>query len=255
MTVDFQIGRAIGLLKNAQRTVALTGAGISTPSGIPDFRSPDSGLWQRHDPLEVASIYAFQRRPQDFFDWIQPLAKLTIEAQPNAAHIALAQLERHGRLTGGVITQNIDMLHHRAGSQTVYEVHGHLRELTCIRCYTIFESASYLSDFILKGETPYCDCGGVLKPNVILFGEQPPARVLMRAKRQAQECDLMLVVGSSLTVAPVCDLPLLAVRSGAHLIVVNYEETHVDHLADVVIRSNVVDALPKLAAPFLPASI
>ena len=251
MTVSNQIDRAVALLNHSRRAIALTGAGISTPSGIPDFRSPNSGLWQHKNPLEMASMYAFRQRPEDFFDWIQPIARQVINAEPNAAHTALAELEMYGPLKG-VITQNVDMLHDKAGSAVVYEVHGHLRDVTCLQCFTIYPSSPHLEIFVDTGEIPYCEsCGGVLKPNVILIGEQLPIRILNQAKKEARTCDVMLVVGSSLEMAPVGDLPLLAAESGARLIIVNYEPTHADPLADVVIHANVVDVLPRLAAPFL----
>lgn len=249
--MDKSIAEAQALLQKSRHAVALTGAGISTPSGIPDFRSPQSGLWEQADPLQVASIFAFRQRPQDFYDWIHPLTKMTLAAEPNAAHVALAQLEQYGPVEA-VITQNIDMLHTRAGSERVLEVHGHMRELTCLRCYEIVPSEAILEEFIETGETPRCTCGGVLKPNVILFGEQLPVRTMNQSKKQAQLCDLMLVAGSSLEVAPAGDLPVMAYETGARLIIVNYDETHVDRLADVVIHADVVDVLPRLAAPFLP---
>ena len=253
MVLDLQVARAQELLARAKRVVALTGAGISTASGIPDFRSANSGEWQRVDPFEVASIYAFRRRPEDFYQWIHPIAKKTVEAQPNAAHLALAQLEAYGPLQA-VITQNIDMLHSRAGSSQVFEVHGHLREVTCLRCYTIFPADAHLQRFISTAEVPRCElCAGVLKPNVILFGEQLPVKVLNESKKLARSCDLMLVAGSSLEVAPAGDLPHLAVGSGARLIIVNLEPTYIDHLADIVIHADVVDVLPRLAQPFVLA--
>lgn len=253
--MEHLIAEAQQLLRQAKHVVALTGAGVSTASGIPDFRSPTSGLWERANPLEVASIYAFRQRPQDFYDWIYPLADLTLAAEPNPAHVALAQLERHGPLQT-LITQNIDMLHTRAGSESVLEIHGHMRELTCLRCYEIIPSADILETFLETGETPLCACGGVLKPNVILFGEQLPVRTMNKAKKETRACDLMLVAGSSLEVAPAGDLPLLAQQTGSRLVIVNHTETHVDGLADVVIHADVVDILPLLAAPFLkdPAS-
>lgn len=246
-----QISRAQELLTQSRRAIALTGAGISTPSGIPDFRSPGSGLWNNVDPFAVASIYGFRRRPEDFYQWIHPLTNLTIEAKPNAAHFALADLEAQGPLQG-VITQNIDMLHSKAGSQNVYEVHGHMREVTCLSCYSVFPSESYLRTFVETGEMPCCDlCEGLIKPNVILYGEQMPVKVMNEAKRQARICDLMLVVGTSLETAPAGDLPMLAVESGARLVIVNQQATHMDPLADITIHADVVDVLPELAAPFL----
>lgn len=251
MTPDQQIEHAKSLLSEAKHAIALTGAGISTPSGIPDFRSPNSGLWEKADPFEVASIYSFRRRPQDFYDWIHPLTELTLNAVPNPAHTALAQLEQCGRIRC-VITQNVDMLHGKAGSSSVFEVHGHFREMTCLRCYGVYPSADYLEAFVNSGEIPHCaGCGGILKPNVILIGEQLPVRVLNQAKKQARECDLMIIVGSSLEMAPAGDLPALAVETGAKLLIVNLEPTHLDHLAEAVIIGDAVDILPRLASAFL----
>lgn len=247
--MDQRIAEARRLLCNAHYAVALTGAGISTPSGIPDFRSRRSGLWQHVDPFQVASLFAFRHRPQDFYDWIHPLAEKTLAARPNAAHFALAQMETNGPLQA-VITQNIDMLHSRAGSQAIIEIHGHLRELTCLNCFEVVPSEQILATFLQTRQAPRCACGGVYKPNVILFGEQLPVRALTGAKRAARECDVMLVVGSSLEVAPAGDLPILAHEHGAHLIVVNLEPTYADDIADVVIHADVVDILPQLAAPF-----
>lgn len=250
MSYEAKIEEAVALLAQSKHAVALTGAGISTPSGIPDFRSPDSGFWEKVDPFQVASIYGFSRRPQDFYDWIHPLTKLTRAARPNAAHLALAELEKKGPLQS-IITQNIDMLHSKAGSETVYEIHGHMREMTCMRCYHVFEAGPFIDLFLESRVVPLCThCQGVLKPNVILFGEQLPVRVLERAKQQTRTCDVMIVVGSSLVVAPVCDLPLEAVRNGARLIIVNFEETYADQYADVVIHADVVEVLPQLATAF-----
>jgi NAD-dependent deacetylase len=248
---ESQIDKAIGLLAGSQRVVALTGAGISTPSGIPDFRSPGSGLWRNVDPMEVASIYSFKRHPQAFYSWIRPFAKLTIEAEVNPAHIALAQFEKCGRLQG-VITQNIDMLHSKAGSKNVHELHGHMREMTCIFCYSVYASDPYMEAFIANGDLPYCDsCGGILKPNLILFGEQLPMDVVIQARQLIATSDIMIVIGSSLQTSPAGDLPFLMSDADGYLIIVNYEPTPADYLADVVIRANVVDVLPRLVAPFI----
>src|SRR5690606_18271286 len=131
--MDKAIKAAAALLQASRYVVALTGAGISTPSGIPDFRSPHSGVWEQVDPMAVASIQAFRRQPQLFFDWVRPLTYTILSAQPNPAHLALVQLEQYGPLKA-VITQNIDMLHTRAGSHNVYEVHGHMRTASCLDC-------------------------------------------------------------------------------------------------------------------------
>ena len=245
---DALIEEARALVRESRYIVALTGAGISTPSGIPDFRSADSGLWEQVDPMAVASIYAFRQRPQTFYDWIYPLAQQILRAQPNAAHEALAQMEAKGPLKS-VITQNIDLLHARAGSNALYEIHGHMREVTCLACHKLYSGESVLREFLDTGVAPSCpSCGDVLKPNVILFGELLPVDVLNQAQQQAQRCDLMIVAGSSLEVMPAGDLPVVAKKTGARLIFVNLSETHLDYLADVVIRADVVDVLPRLAA-------
>ena len=226
---------------------ALTGAGISTPSGIPDFRSPKSGFWEHVDPVEVASIYSFEQNPQVFYDWIYPLMKLTMQASPNAAHLALTQMEQKGKLNG-IITQNIDMLHTRAGSQTIYEVHGHMRKMTCMQCLKTYDSGPILTEFLATKQVPYCEyCEGVLKPNIILYGEILPLITLKQAQQKTRDCGVMLVAGSSLEVSPAGDLPLLAKQNGAKLIFVNFSETYLDKIADVVIRADVVEVLPQLA--------
>lgn len=246
--IDALIIKAAGLLKEATHTIVLTGAGISTPSGIPDFRTPGSGAWEYIDPTEVASIYAFKRYPQNFYDWLRPLLNTVLRAQPNAAHLALARLEQRGHIRC-IITQNIDLLHTKAGSQTIYEVHGHLRDMTCISCFAIYPTEQFIPNFQVTGLVPHCPvCDGVLKPNIILFGEMLPVQIMNKAQLQARLCDLMLVVGSSLEVAPAGDLPLLAKQTGAKVIIINLGETYLDEIADVLIRADVVDVLPQLEA-------
>jgi NAD-dependent deacetylase len=239
------IEQAAALIKKARSIVALTGAGISTPSGIPDFRSPDSGLWERTDPLAVASIYAFRQNPQRFYEWVHPLAHLLLQAEPNPAHYALAALETAGKLQA-IITQNIDDLHSKAGSQSIYELHGNLKEATCTRCLAVKPTAGIFEKFVEDGRVPTCHCGGVLKPNVILFGEQLPIREYLAAEMAIKKADLVLVAGSSLEVSPAADLPGLALDNGARLIIVNYQPTHLDAQADVVIHADVAAILPRL---------
>lgn len=247
-SVQDAITRAAHLIEQAQHIVAFTGAGISTPSGIPDYRSPSSGLWENVDPVAVASIFGFRQNPKAFYDWVRPLTRLTVEANPNAAHIALAELENRGKLKA-VITQNIDMLHTRAGSKTVHELHGHMRESTCIHCFTVYPGEPILEKFLRDGEVPLCEkCGGVLKPNVILYGEQLPIRELQAAKSAARECDLMIIAGTSLEVAPASDLPVIAQRTGARLIIINFEETPLDRAAEVIIQGDVAEVLPAIVA-------
>jgi len=234
-------------LRHAQSAIALTGAGLSTPSGIPDFRSPHAGLWAQADPLEVASLLTFRYEPERFFQWVRPLADLVRRAQPNSAHTALAQLEAAGRLQW-VLTQNIDGLHHRAGSRQVLELHGGLDRATCIKCYAHFPGGPVLETFIETGELPRCaGCGGLLKPDVILMGEELTASVLYAARRAARECEVMLVAGSSLEVMPAAGLPMEALSHGARLILVNLQPTYVDNQATVLIEGNVAEVLPQIA--------
>ncbi len=234
------------LIQKARRVVAFTGAGISTASGIPDFRSSDCGVWNNVNPLEVASLKGFRHNPAKFYDWIRPLAHCIMQAQPNPAHVALAALELQGNLQS-IITQNIDMLHQRAGNQTVHELHGHLRELNCIRCFTSYPAETIIKKFLVDHLTPYCErCAGVLKPAVILFGEQLPIKTFLSAKQAVQQADVLLIIGSSLEVAPASDLPGLAVSNGARLIIVNLEPTPADHLAQVVIHAPAATVLPQL---------
>ena len=240
------IATAADLIKASHYSVAFTGAGISTPSGIPDFRSPKSGLWEDADAMIVASLQGFRQNPQRFYDWVRPLVTVTLAAQPNPAHIALAQLEEQGFLKG-VITQNIDILHSRAGSKTIYEVHGHLREATCISCYRVYPTEDLFKQFLLDSKAPCCShCGGWLKPNVILFGEQLPHKEWQGAKDAIRHSDLIMIVGSSLVVAPVCDLPRMAKARGAKVIIVNLQPTDQDALADVVIHADAAVVLPAI---------
>jgi NAD-dependent deacetylase len=243
-----RLAAAVELLKGAQYAVALTGAGVSTPSGIPDFRSPDSGLWSQIDPLEVASLVGFRLNPERFYSWIRPLAHLLFEAVPNPAHIALARLEELGVIRA-LITQNIDMLHSRAGSHTIFELHGHLREATCVECFHLYALQDIIRDFVTTGQPPRCPaCDGLLKPNVILYGEQLPFQVFQGALQAARQADVMLVVGSSLTVAPAADIPAASLVRGGRLIIINYEPTYLDDEAQVVIREDVAEVLPRLVA-------
>lgn len=245
--MNTNIDDAIALLRSARAAVALTGAGVSTPSGIPDFRSAGSGLWRRFDP-SVATLSGFRRRPEQFFEWVRPLAAQILAAVPNAAHTALAQLEQAGPLRA-VVTQNIDNLHYAAGSETVFELHGHLREATCQSCASVVQAGDMLHTFVAGGPMPTCRrCHGVLKPNVVLYGESLPLLPYRRALEAVADCDLLLIAGSSLEVAPVSDIPALARRHGAALLVINQEATAIEHLAAVSLRGDVADLLPQLAA-------
>ncbi len=238
---------AAEIILQARQTVVLTGAGISTPSGIPDFRSPDSGLWNQYDPFEVASLESFRYNPEKFFHWIRPLAIGMHLAAPNPAHLALARLEQAGYIKT-IITQNIDGLHQKAGAINVLEVHGSMQTLTCVSCFQKVEAVGYIEAFLERGDIPYCKrCRHVLKPDVILFGEQLPVRTWLKAQEVSKQCDLMIVAGSSLEVLPVAGLPMRALENGAHLIIINQSETYLDVRADVVFHDDVAAILPRIA--------
>jgi NAD-dependent deacetylase len=234
------------MLRASRRAVVLTGAGVSTPSGIPDFRSPNNGIWEKFDPFEVASLTAFRYNPIAFYRWMRELTGGIIQAQPNDAHTSLARLEAAG-IVQTLITQNIDVLHQRAGSRNVLEVHGSLRTLTCTRCYHTVDAAPFLVTYLETGAVPYCpDCGAVLKPDMVLMGEQLPARTWLKAVEACKTCDLMVVVGSSLEVLPVAGLPMRALENGARLILVNHSQTYLDVRADVVLHYDAAEVLPMI---------
>jgi NAD-dependent deacetylase len=245
--IDF----AADLFRQSKHAVVLTGAGLSTPSGIPDFRSTGTGLWSRDEPLEVASLSTFRTAPEKFFEWFRPLASQIYYARPNPAHLALADLEKTGRIHS-IVTQNIDMLHQKAGSQTVIEMHGTMQTLTCTQCYYQVQAGHYLDLFVENGKIPCCPkCHSVLKPDVILFGEQLPQAAWFKAQREARQCDLMLVVGSSLEVLPVAGLPMQALDRGAHLIIVNNAPTYLNVRADVTILEDAAVIIPAIAEKVL----
>jgi NAD-dependent deacetylase len=249
--ITSDIVRASNLIRTAESTVALTGAGISTPSGIPDFRSAGSGLWELYNPMEVASLTSFRYNPEKFFQWARPLASTILNAEPNSAHYALARLEKAGYLRG-IITQNIDDLHFRAGSKNVLEIHGHMRKATCINCFHKVEISHQIEDFVNKQIIPHCDkCGGILKPDFVLFGEQLPYEVVKEARSWIQSSTLILVLGSSLEVVPVAYYPVEAINAGARLIIINNENTYLDERADIVFKDDVAVVLPKIAAEVL----
>jgi NAD-dependent deacetylase len=230
------------LVRTRQPVVALTGAGVSTESGIPDFRSP-TGIWAEVDPFEVATIDAFRRDPARVWDFYARRFRSLLDAEPNAAHDALAELERGG-LVAAVVTQNIDLLHERAGSRDVVEVHGSIRRAVCLRCGAEEPLAAVLA-MLEDGRTPTCDdCHAVLKPGVVLFGELLPVAAIERATSLARGAGLVLVVGSSLEVWPVAGLPLEA-RSYA---IVNRGPTALDEGAALVVDAGAGETLSALVA-------
>lgn len=234
------------IIKGSKQATILTGAGISTPSGIPDFRSTDSGLWAKYDPFEVASLLAFRHNPERFFSWMRPLVGQIQKALPNAAHRGLATLE-HAGFIHTIITQNIDNLHQQAGSKEILEIHGSLQTLSCVNCFRKYAAGEYIQPYLEDGTIPHCPiCGSILKPDVILMGEQLPADVWLASQAASRSCDLMIVAGSSLEVMPVASLPMLAVENGAHLIIINQTPTYIDVRADVVFNQDVAEIIPRI---------
>ncbi|HNB51972.1 MAG TPA: NAD-dependent deacylase [Anaerolineales bacterium] len=249
--LQVSIRKAAQMIRQARKAVSLTGAGYSTPSGIPDFRSTHSGLWEHHDPMEVASLSTFRFHPKKFFDWFRPLATQIHTALPNAAHFALAQLEKAGHFVS-VVTQNIDGLHQRAGSERVFEVHGTLTRLVCTHCYTPFPATTYLESYIYEYIIPLCPhCQHVLKPDVVLFEEQLPFKTWRQAEEAVENCDLLLIAGSSLLVFPAASLPIRALEKGAPLIIINKTPTYLDEKAEVVIHGDLSEVIPRLALEVL----
>jgi NAD-dependent deacetylase len=213
------VTEAIRLLRGRRDAVALTGAGISVESGIPAFRG-SQGLWEKYDPMEYASIGAFLRHPEKVWRMLSEMTALCRGAAPNPAHAGLSDLERMG-IVRAVITQNVDGLHQAAGSRNVIEYHGNMETLVCISCWKHYTTRERWTD----GAVPACDCGQILKPDVVLFGEPIPWLAQERAEEEARTCGVLLVVGTSAQVSPACDIPRIAKKAGAAVLEINPEET------------------------------
>jgi NAD-dependent deacetylase len=241
------VERAAELLSAARRGLALTGAGVSAESGIPTFRG-EGGLWTQYDPIKVASIDYFMADPSAYWKVSKDRGRVALAAHPNPGHHALAALEASGHLSA-VVTQNTDGLHQEAGGRRVIEVHGSSRTVQCLDCGNR-EARSDVQSRLEIEMPPRCKvCGGsFLKPTVVLFGEAMPAAVVQEAFALARNADVMLVVGSSLLVYPAADIPLMALRSGAPMIIINAEPTPFDELAEVVIHGKSGEVLPDVVA-------
>ena len=234
--------RLAEIVRDNQPCVVLTGAGVSTESGIPDFRSP-TGIWAQFDPLEYGSIKAFRADPARVWSFYAPRFSMLTEAEPNDAHRALAELERR-EFVRAVVTQNIDLLHERAGSRDVVEVHGSIRSASCHGCGTSVPLAEVLT---LLPVPPCPACGAVLKPDVVFFGELLPEDAIDRAVELARSAGVLLVVGSSLEVYPVAGLPDETLAAGGRLAFVNRGPTPFDRRADVRIDGSAGETLRALA--------
>ncbi|MBU1001209.1 MAG: NAD-dependent deacylase [Proteobacteria bacterium] len=222
--------QAAKLLREAHRAVAFTGAGISVPSGIPDFRSP-GGLWSRYDPVAVASAQSLESNPAGVWEFLVDTARIFHPAQPNPAHTALADLEGQGVLAG-IITQNIDGLHQRAGSKTVVEYHGGWDSWSCRRCGKGWDHS--LAHELTRDKLPVrCPCGGLIRPQIVFFGEGIPARALQESEDLLRGANLILIVGTSGEVAPANTLPQRVKRAGGMVIEINLGPTAFDGLSDI----------------------
>ena len=233
------IDSIISKLKDAKKIVFVTGAGISQESGIPTFRGTD-GLWRKYDPMQLATIDAFYQDPKLVWEWYEDRRKNILEAKPNAGHIAIADLEKNKQVT--VLTQNIDGLHQRAGSTNVLELHGSIIRIKCTKCDFEDEIQSSFSAL-----PPKCDnCGSILRPDVVWFGEALPQDVWKDAIEHASSCDVMIIAGTSLVVSPANTLPLYAKQNGAVLIEVNPDETVMSGDMDYSMRTTSAKGLPEL---------
>lgn len=243
-----RIARLAGLLRDAGSVVALTGAGISVPSGIPDFRSPGTGLWENVDPMEVAHIDAWRADPERFWHFYGNRFQTLRDKEPNGAHHALVELERRG-IIDAVITQNIDMLHRKAGTRDLIEVHGTIEHSSCLACgtqYPLDEVRARMDDS--PASVPQCDCGRPLKPDVVLFGEYLPEGALERAYELAAGADVLLCVGSSLEVHPIAQLPSVTRQAGGSVAIVTQGRTPFDSRAAVKLDGDVVAELEAVVA-------
>jgi NAD-dependent protein deacetylase/lipoamidase len=237
--------RLADLIRERQPCVVLTGAGVSTESGIPDFRSPQ-GLWAQFDPFEYGSIEAFRSDPEKVWRFYAPRFAVLTEAEPNAAHRALARLEEAG-LVRAVITQNIDLLHERVGSRDVVEVHGSIRTSSCPRCGASYTLACVL-ELLAEEDAPACPrCGAIIKPDVVFFGELLPREAIDRAFELAREAALLLVVGSALEVHPVAGLPFETLGAGGEVAIVNRGPTALDARATLKVDGSAGEVLAAVA--------
>jgi NAD-dependent deacetylase len=243
--------QAISLIRKSERIVALSGAGISTEAGIPDFRGP-GGLWEESGLMEQLSASGFNRDPEAFYRSSANLFKAIAAAKPTLAHRLLVQLEKMGKMEA-VITQNIDGLHQAAGSGIVHEIHGTCCRGHCTKCGAGYEMAGFYSE-IENGrlKVPLCStCQSPIKPDVVLFEELLPVDAWNGSVEAAQQCDLMLVFGSSLVVYPAAELPMIAVDNGARLVIVNLEPTYYDHMAEVMIQGKLGEFAKYALATFI----
>ncbi len=240
--MDISIEKAARIILDSRLTIALTGAGISVESGIPDFRSK-GGLWDRFDPEEYATIWAFRQAPEKVWRMLKEMEETVDNARPNEAHIGLAELERMGLLQT-VITQNVDNLHQEGGSQDVIEYHGNSRSLVCLWCSKNYDYEDR------KGEyPPRCECGKILKPTVVFFGEGIPTEAMTRSSQLASTCEALLIIGTSAVVSPFNILPRMAKQAGAKIVEINLERTVLtDHITDIFLQGKASERVSEVVS-------
>ena len=226
------------LIENSNYITALTGAGISTESGIPDYRTPGKGMWEKVD-MNVVSMSGFLEDPSRYYNYSLDLYEIRSKAEPNPAHYMLAKLEEIGKLKG-IVTQNVDSLHTKAGSVNVHELHGSLRQVVCLECSSLSDMDSAMSRVMGGENPPLCEqCGGVLKPNTVFFGEALPRIPWEESVELIKKTDLLLTIGSSLQVSPANVLPDFAIKNGAQIVIMNQMPTPYDSDAKIVIRDKI----------------
>jgi len=244
--IEENIEKIAELIHKSQNIVILTGAGMSTESGIADFRSPNTGLWEQVDPYEFGSINSYVANTGKNLKFMLEMGMTIFRAKPNKGHKAITKLQKMGKLKG-VITQNIDGLHQKAHTKNIVELHGTANESRCIRCHKVFPITTMINQVLQGNYSPSCEeCNGLLKPNAIFFGEPLLSETLINADKMIEDCDLMIVLGSSLLVYPAAHYPDKALSLGAKLVIINIQETHIDNYAEVVIHEKIGDIFPQI---------
>lgn len=244
--LEKKISDFANLIIESNNIVALTGAGMSTESGIADFRSPGTGLWTKVDPNEFASIHSYISNTDKNLNFMLEMGITIFRAKPNKGHKSLTKLQKLGKLVG-VLTQNIDGLHQKAHTKNIVEFHGTVNEAKCLRCKKIYPITTMINQFLKERVSPYCEaCNGLLKPNAIFFGEPLESEVLAAADNMIAECDLLIILGSSLLVYPVAFYPHKALSGGAKVAIINIQETEIDPYSEVVIHEKIGEVMPKI---------
>jgi NAD-dependent deacetylase len=242
--LDEKIEKVVELIQKSQNIVILTGAGMSTESGIADFRSPNTGLWEKVDPYEFGSINSYVANTSKNLKFMLEMGMNIFRAKPNRGHKAITKLQKMGKLKG-VITQNIDGLHQKAHTKNIVELHGTANESKCLRCHKVFPITTMINQVLQGNYAPSCEvCQGLLKPNAIFFGEPLLSETLIKADQLINNCDLLIVLGSSLLVYPAASYPEKALARGAKLIIINIQETHLDQYANIVIHDKIGEIFP-----------